>query len=128
MPENTLSPKMERAIIAILTTVTYEDAAKQARCALRTLHQWRKRDDFQARLREAYREALEAAILRAQGISNEAVTTLRAIHQDKSMSGTARVAAAKALEVHGWKAAEVGDLREDLEAVKRRITELEENQ
>lgn len=122
----TLPPKMERAIIALLTTATYEDAAKQAGCAVRTLSKWRQRADFRARLREAYREALEAAIVRAQHLSDEAVKTLREMHLNASTGETARVAAAKALAAFGWKAAEVGDLRDDLDALKRRVDEVEE--
>lgn len=127
MPERTLlSPKMERAIIGLLTTATYEDAAKQAGCAVRTLHKWRARDDFRARLSEAYRDALDAAIARAQHLSDEAVKTLRELHLSKSVGDTARVAAAKALAANGWKAAEVGHLRDELEEVKRRVSEVEE--
>ena len=119
---------MERAVVAILDTDSLEDAAKAARVSARTLRRWRKLDAFRSRLREAQDEMMTLAVARSHRIADESVTALITIRDDTRAPANARVAAARHLDARRWKADEQGNLRADVEAIKKNQEEQEEGQ
>src|ERR1051325_7790896 len=125
--KNELSPRMERAIAALLETNSLEDAAKAARISARTLRRWRKRDDFRARLREAQDELMMLAVARSHRIVYDSVAALIAMRDDPKFPASARFNAARHLDARRWKADEHGNLRADVEGIKSCQQEHEES-
>lgn len=113
-----LSPKQQRAIFALLSEPTLEDAAKQTGVQRTTLWRWLQEPDFRSSYMQARRLAVQRAIARTQAVTSEAVETLREIMSDKSAKGSERVAAAKAIIDYAFKGVELEDLAQRLEAVE----------
>jgi hypothetical protein len=67
----------EKAVAAVLTAPTLEDAARQAGVCLATLKRWIALPEFRDALRQARQTIFEGAVNRLQAASNEAVDTLR---------------------------------------------------
>src|SRR5262245_24116243 len=90
-----LSPRQERAVLALLLEPNIREATKSAGVGERTVYAWLKDPVFGA----AYREARKAAVTRALGslqqAASEAVETLTTIMQDETAPAPARVSAAK---------------------------------
>lgn len=75
-PPPELTPKQQRAIAALMTARTHEDAAKVAGIAERTLARWLKLPAFVAALREAEADLVGDAIRRMSGAMAKAVDVM----------------------------------------------------
>jgi hypothetical protein len=88
------SAKQRRAIAALLTARTVQDAARQTGISDRTLRRWM--DDLA--FREAYsaisRQRLDETVARLRAVATEAVETLRAALQDEHTAYRIRAAVA----------------------------------
>ena len=115
-----LSVKQEKAIIALLTHGSVENAAHAAGVGVRTLYRWLKEDDdFEAAYRAAKREAYGQSIARLHHLSSAAVSTLGKVMLDPKTPPATRVRAADSILNHTTKAIEV-------EGVEERMAELEQ--
>ena len=115
-----LTPKQEKAIIALLTHGSVENAAHAAGVGVRTLHRWMKEDpDFDAAYRAAKREAYGHSIARLHHLSSAAVSTLGKIMLDSKTPPATRVRAADSILNHTTKAVEI-------EGIEERVAELEQ--
>ena len=117
---STLTPKQERAVIALLEQPTIEDAAKSVNVGKTTLWRWLQDEEFHAAYMKARRETVKHSIARLQKHTSEAADTLHEIMTNKSANDFARVGAAKAILDYSIKAVEIEDLAqrvEELEAV-----------
>jgi predicted site-specific integrase-resolvase len=112
--ENDLTPKQEKAIQALLTHPTMEEAAEAAGVNRVTLFRWLQQGEFQAAYTKARRESVRQAIARLQNRSGEAVEVLAEIMSDITNAPSARVSAAKAIIEYSIEAVEVEDLAERL--------------
>ena len=57
-----LTPRQEKAIAALITSKTLEEAAQKAGVNVRTIHRWREDPLFDAEFRHQRRQALDAGI------------------------------------------------------------------
>lgn len=71
-----LSPKQERALLALLAAPTFEAAAAAAKVDPKTLRTWLRQPEFKAAVHAARREILDRATSRLQAIAGKAVETL----------------------------------------------------
>jgi phage terminase small subunit len=109
-----LTPKQERLLVALLRSKSVEAAAEQAGVAPRTAWSYLKQPAFKAALRERRCELLQQTTNCLVSGATEATTALRAVVTNSMEPAAARVAAARALLEHVWRAHEVGDLADRL--------------
>jgi hypothetical protein len=112
------SRKQEQFIAALLSYPTVEAAAKAVGIANASAWRWRKDPAFAEQYREATREAMRQAAARLQGAACEAVDTLREI-QSKAQSEAARVSAARTILDMAFKAADLEDVQQRLDALEQ---------
>src|SRR5215469_15392219 len=105
--------KLNDFIAALLSRSSVEDAAKAAGIGHATAWRWLKDPAVQARLREARKDAMNAAMVRLQEAASGAVDCLCEV-QKEGESESARVSAARCILEQALRAAEVGDLEERL--------------
>ena len=105
-----LTPKQERAVLALLEQATLEEAAQAIGINKTTLWRWLQVPDFQAAYMQARRESVKQAVARLQKYAGEAVDTLHEVMTDASAPAFARTGAAKAMLDYAMKAVELEDL------------------
>ncbi|WP_270182942.1 hypothetical protein [Alkalihalobacillus sp. CinArs1] len=116
-----LSPKKEKAMLALLTSTSVKSAAKKAEIGEATLFRWLKTNSFKEAYREARRNALEQAILRLQQISVTAVDTLEVVMNDDMASASSRVSAARSTLDLTFKAFELEEIEERIDHLEREL-------
>ena len=119
--EDTLTTAQHRAVVALLTEPTLQEAAKTAGVNRSTIYRWLQEADFQAAYREARRQAMRRATARLQEISSEAVEVLREVMGDKAQQGAARVGAARIVLDYAAKMTETEDLATSIEELKAMV-------
>lgn len=113
-----LSPKQERAVLALLQEPTIAKAAKAAEVGERTIHRWLSDPVFGKAYRKARREAFGHAIALTQHYAPLAVNTLATIMADTSAPSHARVTAASTLLKFGREGIELDDLAARIETLE----------
>ena len=88
-----LTPKQERAIIALLSNRSVEEAAKACNTPVRTMFRWLKEREFNTAYRQAKRSAFGQAIARLHYFTSAAVTTLGKVMLDPATPPATRVRA-----------------------------------
>jgi hypothetical protein len=114
-----LTAKQERAIIALISSPSVEEAAKAAGISKSTIFKWFQDEGFQSTYRAARGDLVRHAIAQAQAACSEAVAVLREIMNNVDTLASTRVSAAKTLLETSIKAVE-------LEDIVARIEKLEE--
>ena len=109
----------ERAIAALLSAPSLEQAAKKAGLSRATLYRWMREPDFKTALRAARREVVDATIGRLQAATAEAVTAL--VKALTCTTPTVRVSAARAILEFSFRSVELGDLEERLSALEQQF-------
>src|SRR5262245_59396765 len=119
MPANgdTLNPRQERAIEALLTSATQKKAAEKAGIGERTLKRWLAEPAFAAAYRQARREVVEHAVGILQQLAGRAVATLGGLMGAEHGEGVRCRAAAIVLE-QSLRGVELGDLLVRVEALE----------
>jgi hypothetical protein len=118
-----LTPKQEKAIVALLSNPTYKEAAKACGVSDVTLWRWLKEPHFQSEYRAARRQAVEMAIANLQLKCSDMGKVLIDIAEDTEMSGAARVAAAKAVLEQSLDAVTTTDMMERLDKIEAALSE-----
>ncbi len=131
--------KIERMILALLTSRTLKDAAKVLGCHPRTLMRHQKHEAFQAQYKEVKRALLGQATARLRAESGAAVAALAQVvatgdswtepvffqgkvcGKVKKFSPAARVSAATKIIELALRAHEIEDLTERLERLERSL-------
>jgi len=116
-----LTPKQKRAIAAILTARTYEDAIKAARIGRHTFYNYLKQPHFKAELDRQLNDLTDGAFNQLKGASGDAVDTLRTLLN--SESETIRLRASQSIIDYVVKARELGDISARLDEIERIIAE-----
>lgn len=93
-----LSPKKRRAIAALLTARTVEEAAQAANISSRTVWRWIREPDFSQAMRQAENEAIGAAVRALVGDLVANFATMRAARDDTTEPAAVRLRAAQALD------------------------------
>ena len=92
-----LSPARRRAIQALVSATSLEEAAAAARVREETLWRWLGHDEaFQEAVKEERRRQREVACIAAESLLSVAVETLQEVLGDDSVEAEARVEAARA--------------------------------
>jgi hypothetical protein len=115
-----VTPKQERAIIALLNNPKIEEAARVSGVNAGTLFRWLNEPTFAATYRAARRETFSHAVARLQRASTIAVTVLVNICLDPKTGSTARVSACRAILEHGSKGTSVDELEGRIEELERK--------
>ena len=108
--------KQQKALAALLTSPTREQAAAMAGISSRTLRNYLADPEFQAEYRKAFAELVEDATRKVQQTLEPAV--VRGIMEDGEENGQVRVSAARSVLEYGLKLTEQTD-------ILTRLTELE---
>lgn len=111
-----LTAAQEKAISALLSSVTVEAAAKKAGISDRTLHRWLKEPEFRQAYLAARRMVMEQAVGTLQRASLGAVETL--VRNLKCGAPSVEVSAARAILEAGFKGVEMLEFEERLAAVE----------
>jgi hypothetical protein len=97
MPYQNLNGKKARALEALLSSKSVEEAAQQARVSRTTLFRWLREDErFQGEYRRAGSQLMEEALRRLQQLCSEAVETLAEVMANREATAASRVTAARA--------------------------------
>lgn len=113
--------KKEKAIAALLTTDTVEQAANVAGIAESTLYRWLKEPVFLEQYRKARKAAVDQAISTLQERANKAAKALIDIAEDQEMPPSTRVAAAREILQTSIKGVERDDFERRLEELERMV-------
>ena len=111
--------KKEKAIAALLTTDTVEQAANVAGIAESTLYRWLKDPTFLEQYRKARKAAVDQAISTLQERSNTAAKALVDIAEDQEMPPSTRVAAAREILQTSIKGIERDGFEARVESVRK---------
>jgi hypothetical protein len=111
--------KQQRAILALLTSRSVEEAAGASNIPVRTLYRWLKEPAFDAAYREAKRAAFSQAIARLHQMAGAAASTLGKVMVDPKTPPSTKVRAADSILNHTGKAIELENIEARVVALER---------
>lgn len=119
-----MTGKQKKALAALLSASTKQEAAQAAGISYATLRRWLAQD---TEFRQAYNEELQSVVERAavqarQGMT-EAVSALREIVADGEATQSTRVSAARTILESGAKLVELADIEARLDALEKNMEE-----
>jgi len=114
-----LTPRQLRAVDALLSGATYQDAAKSAGVTDKTLSRWRKQPAFDDELRRRGTVAVSDASRRLTGTLDNAVDVLREVMNDEEAPQSVRIRAARYILDAATKLLELSEVMERLEALEQ---------
>lgn len=113
-----LTPKQEKALVALLECGEIKEAAQKASVGEVTLWRWLQIPEFQSRYRAARRTLVESAMAQLQQDCAVAARTLREVAEDSEAPASARVSAARTILDQSVSAIELLDLQERIERLE----------
>ncbi len=116
-----ITPKQERALVALLDCGEIKKASETAGVNEATLWRWLQSPDFQSRYRAARRQLVETAIAQLQSDCTVAVRVLREVAEDREAPASSRVAAARTILEQSIGAIELIDLQERVEMLEKSV-------
>ena len=116
-----LTPKKQKALLALLTSPTREKAAAAAGITSKTLRGYLDDPEFQAEYRKVFAQLVEDATRRVQQTLEPAVSVLREIMEDREENGQTRVSAARSVLEYGLKLTEQADILTRLQELEEAI-------
>ncbi len=120
-----LTPKQERALVALLDCGEIKKAAEIAEVGEVTLWRWLQSPEFQSRYRGARRQLVETAIAQLQSDCTTAARVLREVAEDREAPASSRVAAARTILEQSIGGVELTELRQEVEEIKQMLAERE---
>ena len=105
-----MTPKKQKALVALLTQPTKEKAAAAAGITSKTLRGYLDDPEFQTEYRKVFTELVEDATRKVQQTLDPAVAVLREIMEDRDETGQVRVTAARSVLEYGLKMTETTDI------------------
>ena len=116
-----MTPKKQKALLALLTQPTKEKAATAAGIPSKTLRGYLAEADFQAEYKRAFSGLVEDATRQAQQAIAPALSTLREIVEDGEENAQARIYAARSLLEYSLKLTESTDILNRLDELEQTI-------
>jgi hypothetical protein len=116
---NSLTPKQEEGIVALLNEPTVKKAAESIGVDERTVHRWLDQPEFSRRYRKARREAFAQAISLTQKYAPHAVQVLMKVMADPAAPYSAKVTAALGMLKFSRESIELDDLAARVEALEQ---------
>lgn len=113
-----MTPKKQKALLALLTSPTREKAAAVAGITSKTLRSYLADPEFQTEYKRAFAVLVEDATRQAQQAIAPALSTLREIVEDREEDAQARISAARAILSHGLKLIETTDILNRLQELE----------
>lgn len=120
--EDTLPPKKRKAITAILTYPTLQQAAAAIGIGERQLHRWQQEPEFKAALKEAEADLIQAAGIRLTAGLTSALDALAALI-DGAQSEAVKRAAANDWMNQQFRNQELRTLAERIDALERTVNQ-----
>ena len=114
-----MTPRKEKALAALLTHHTQEEAAEAAGISPKTLRRYLKEPEFQESYRAMFAGLVTDATRKAQSSLTPALDTLREIAVDRKQGSNARIQASRVLLEYGLRLTEVSDIMEQLQELER---------
>ena len=118
-PPSGLTPRQERAIIALLNEPSIPKAAERAGVNERTLRRWMGDEKFDRAFRRARREAFSHAISLMQHYAQHAVGVLAKVMTDPTAPHSARVSASNSMLRNARESIELDDLAARVQALEK---------
>lgn len=114
-----MTPKQQKALLALLTNPTKEKAAAAAGITSKTLRSYLADPAFQAEYKKAFSGLVEDAARQAQQAITPALSTLRDIVEDGGKSAQARISAARSILEYSMKLTETTDILTRLDELEK---------
>lgn len=114
-----MTPKRQKALLALLTTPTREQAAAAAGITSKTLRGYLADPEFQAEYKKAFAGLVEDATRQAQQAIAPALSTLREIVEDPDENAQARISAARSVLEYSIKLTETTDILSRLDELEK---------
>lgn len=116
-----MKPKMQRALLALLTQPTKEKAAAVAGITSKTLRGYLADEEFRREYRRAVSGLVEDATRQAQQAIAPALSTLREIVEDTDKNAPYRISAARSILEYGLRLTETTDILDRLDELEEQI-------
>lgn len=116
-----MTPKQQKALVALLTQPTKEKAATAAGITSKTLRSYLEDPEFQAEYKRAFTGLVEDATRQAQQAISPALATLREIVVDKEENAQARISAARSVLEYSLKLTEATDILSRLDELEAAV-------
>ena len=116
-----LSPKQEKAIIAMLSEATLDKAAKRVKVDPSTLYRWTLQPEFKEAFTKAQRECWERAIGHLQRLATAATQCLENVMSDPNSNAGSKVSAARTILEYAARGVELQDFEQRLSRLEERI-------
>lgn len=114
-----MTPKKQKALLALLTAPTREKAATVAGITSKTLRGYLADPEFQAEYKRAFSGLVEDAARQAQQAIAPALSTLREIVEDMDENAQARISAARSILEYSMKLTETADIQSRLDELEK---------
>lgn len=116
-----MTPKKQKALLALLSQPTKEKAAAAAGITSKTLRVYLADPDFQAEYKRAFSGLVEDATRQAQQSLAPALSTLREVVEDSGEDPKFRISAARSLLEYSLKLTEQNDIVAKLQELEAAI-------
>lgn len=116
-----MTPKKQKALLALLSQPTKEKAAAAAGITSKTLRVYLADPDFQAEYKRAFSGLVEDATRQAQQSLAPALSTLREVVEDSGEDPKFRISAARSLLEYSLKLTEQNDIVAKLQELETAI-------
>lgn len=124
--QSNLTPKQEKAIVALLTQPSMKQVSEVSGVSESTLYRWMQEEEFGQAFKEARKQAFSQSITRLQQASSVAADTLIEIMNDKKAPASSRVTASRTVFEMAHKAYEIENVTAKLEELERTLEEQEQ--
>lgn len=114
-----ITPKQEKAIAALLTNPTKQEAAEAAGISPATLRRYLADEDFQREYRQALSGLVDEAATQARQSLAPALRCLRGIVSDEEEAASTKIQASRALLEYGLQIISVADIESKLQELER---------
>lgn len=116
-----MTPKKQKALLALLTNPTKERAAAAAGITSKTLRGYLEDPEFQAEYKRAFAGMVEDATRQAQQAIAPALSTPREVVEDSSEGPQFRISAARSLLEYSLKLTEQNDILSQLQELEAAV-------
>lgn len=116
-----MTPKQQKALLALLTNPTKEKAAAAAGITSKTLRGYLADPEFQAEYRKAFAGMVEDATRQAQQAIAPALSTLREVVEDSGEGSQFRISAARSILEYSLKLTEQNDIPAKLQELEKAV-------
>lgn len=118
-----MTPKQQKALLALLTNPTKEKAAAAAGITPKTLRSYLADPEFQVEYKKAFAGLVEDATRQAQQAIAPALSTLRDVVEDGGESPQFRISAARSILEYSLKLTEQNDIMVQLQELEKAVAE-----